>query len=148
MARMKAATKKKKRVGGFDRSKLNPNFMGNQKTSKDKVNGWAFDFDNPDSGSAQMGMPDSAMIGDDSDMQRVLAESLAESQGAPTNDAANTAQKSDSNATNAEESKDNPPSSDKQQAEEGDAEEKRKANKKELIREIETKNAELLEKYL
>ena len=83
MARMKAATKKKKRVGGFDRSKLNPNFMGNQKTSKDKVNGWAFDFDNPDSGSIKMGMPDSGMVGDDADMQRVLAQSLAESQGVP-----------------------------------------------------------------
>ena len=78
MARMKAASKKKKRVGGFDRSKLNANFMGNQKTSKDKVNGWAFDFDNPDAGSAT-GMPDSAMVGDDADMQRVLAQSLAES---------------------------------------------------------------------
>ena len=33
---MKAAGKKK-RVGGFDRSKLNANFMGNTKTAKDKV---------------------------------------------------------------------------------------------------------------
>ena len=80
LARMKAAaTKKKKRVGGFDRSKLNPNFMGNAKTAKDNVSGWAFDFDNPDAGTATNGMPDSAMVGDDSDMQRVIAESLAES---------------------------------------------------------------------
>ena len=67
---MKAAGKKKKggvRPGGFDRSKLNPAFMSNAKTGKDKVSGWAFDFDNPDSGAA-VGMPDSALVGDDSDI--------------------------------------------------------------------------------
>ena len=65
---MKAAGKKK-RVGGFDRSKLNPNFMGNAKTAKDKVAGWAFDFDNPDAGIAGSGLPvDSAMVGDDAAM--------------------------------------------------------------------------------
>ena len=42
MARMKAAGKKKataakKRVGGFDRSKLNANFMANTKSAKDNV---------------------------------------------------------------------------------------------------------------
>ena len=72
LARMKAAGKKKTtkaRVGGFDRSKLNPNFMGNTKTAKDKVAGWAFDFDNPDSGTGGSGLPvDSAMVGDDADM--------------------------------------------------------------------------------
>lgn len=47
---MKSQGKKKKRVGGFDRSKLNTNFMANSKTGKDKVSGWAFDFDNPDAG--------------------------------------------------------------------------------------------------
>ena len=31
----------------FDRSKLNNAFMSNAKTSKDEVNGWALDFDNP-----------------------------------------------------------------------------------------------------
>ena len=87
MARMKAAGKKKKRVGGFDRSKLNANFMGNQKTAKDKVNGWAFDFDNPDAGSTTSGLPvDSAMVGDDADMQRVLVESLAGTQKETTAD--------------------------------------------------------------
>jgi len=70
---MKAVGKKKKRVGGFDRAKLNPNFMGNAKTAKDKVSGWAFDFDNPDAGMAGNGMPDSAMVGDDADVQRVIA---------------------------------------------------------------------------
>ena len=83
MARMKAAGKKKataakKRVGGFDRSKLNANFMANTKSAKDNVSGWAFDFDNPDAGNS-VGMPDSALVGDDADMQRVLAESLADS---------------------------------------------------------------------
>ena len=78
---MKAAGKKKAkaRVGGFDRSKLNANFMANTKTAKDKVAGWAFDFDNPDSGAA-VGMPDSALIGDNNDIKRVMAESLKESQ--------------------------------------------------------------------
>ena len=71
LARMKAAGKKKTkaRVGGFDRSKLNANFMANTKTAKDKVAGWAFDFDNPDSGTGGSGLPvDSAMVGDDADM--------------------------------------------------------------------------------
>ena len=71
MARMRAAGKKKAkaRVGGFDRSKLNANFMANTKTAKDKVAGWAFDFDNPDSGKGGSGLPvDSAMVGDDADM--------------------------------------------------------------------------------
>jgi len=30
----------------FDRSKLAGGFMASAKTSKDEVNGWAFDFDN------------------------------------------------------------------------------------------------------
>ena len=82
---MKAAGKKKKggRVGGFDRSKLNAAFMSNAKTGKDNVSGWAFDFDNPDSGAA-VGMPDSALIGDDNDIKRVMAESLKESQAQST----------------------------------------------------------------
>jgi len=70
---MKSLGKKKKRVGGFDRSKLNTNFMANSKTGKDKVSGWAFDFDNPDAGQAG----DTVMVGgDDPQMQRALAESL------------------------------------------------------------------------
>ena len=57
LLKMKSAGKKaKKRVGGFDRSKLNSNFMANSKTAKDKVAGWAFDFDNPDAG-AGTGLP-------------------------------------------------------------------------------------------
>ena len=51
---MRAAGKKKKtaatRPGGFDRAKLNSNFMANSKSAKDNVQGWAFDFDNPDAG--------------------------------------------------------------------------------------------------
>jgi len=50
MTRMKAAAKKRK--GGFDRSKLNANFMGNTKKAKDGAAGWAFDFSNPDAGGA------------------------------------------------------------------------------------------------
>lgn len=49
MAKIKAS--KKKRVGGFDRSKLNANFMANQKSAKDVSQGWAFDFSNPDAGT-------------------------------------------------------------------------------------------------
>ena len=70
---MKAAGKKRK--GGFDRSKLNPNFMVNTKTAKDETAGWAFDFDNPDSGSANAKV-DSAMVGDDATLARVMNESL------------------------------------------------------------------------
>ena len=60
LQRMKAAGKKRK-TGGFDRSKLNANFMANSKAGKDNVQGWAFDFDNPDAGKAV----DVNMVGDD-----------------------------------------------------------------------------------
>jgi len=50
LKKLKAVTATKKRVGGFDRSKLNANFMANSKKAKDQVAGWAFDFDNPDAG--------------------------------------------------------------------------------------------------
>ena len=71
--KMKAAVSKKKKVGGggFDRSKLNPSFFNNSKTSKDKVQGWAFDFDNPDAGKTGGNIPD-----DDAVMQSVMAESI------------------------------------------------------------------------
>lgn len=72
---MKAAGKKRK--GGFDRSKLSTNFMANSKTAKDNVDGWAFDFSNPDAGAAQ-GMPDSNMMGDDATLARVMEESQRE----------------------------------------------------------------------
>ena len=50
-ARMAAMKKKKKgpakkRVGGFDRSKLNPMFMANAREKKDDTQGWSFDFNN------------------------------------------------------------------------------------------------------
>ena len=79
LQKMKAAGKKRK--GGFDRSKLNANFMANSKTAKDKVQGWAFDFDNPDAGQAV----DQNLVGDDAVMQQVMAESLKHSQGSETN---------------------------------------------------------------
>ena len=40
-----------RRTGGFDKSRLNSNFFNNAKTAKDKVEGWAFDFENPDANS-------------------------------------------------------------------------------------------------
>ena len=77
---MKAAGKKRK--GGLDRSKLNSNFMVNTKTAKDDTAGWAFDFDNPDSGNANA-MVDSAMVGDDATLARVMNESLKDSTEEP-----------------------------------------------------------------
>ena len=74
---MKAAGKKRK--GGFDRAKLNPNFMANSKGAKDAAAGWAFDFSNPDAGGAQ-GMADSAMMGDDETVRRVMEESRREAE--------------------------------------------------------------------
>ena len=74
---MKAAGKKRK--GGFDRAKLNPNFMANSKGAKDGASGWAFDFSNPDAGGA-VGMPDSAMMGDDETVRRVMEESRREAE--------------------------------------------------------------------
>ena len=68
--KLKAASKKKK-AGGFDRSKLNPSFFANSKTSKDKVQGWAFDFDNPDAGKNGENMAE-----EDAIMESVMAESL------------------------------------------------------------------------
>ena len=63
---------KKKRVGGFDRSKLNPNFMANSKKAQDGGSGWAFDFANPDAGNTG-GVIDSRMAGDEETLQRVIA---------------------------------------------------------------------------
>lgn len=77
---MKAAGKKRK--GGFDRSKVNPNFMVNTKAAKDETAGWAFDFDNPDSGNANANV-DSAMVGDDATLAKVMNESLKDSQEEP-----------------------------------------------------------------
>jgi len=71
---MKLAAKKP-RKSGFDRAKLNTNFMANAKADKDKVAGWAFDFSNPDAGTAGQGMPDSNMMGDDATLARVMNES-------------------------------------------------------------------------
>ena len=76
MARMKAAGKR--RVGGFDRSKLNPNFATHAKKGKDTAAGWAFDFDNPDAG--QVG--GASKGDDDAIMQQVMADSLKESKPA------------------------------------------------------------------
>lgn len=44
----KVSAKPTVRKGGFDRSKLSANFMANAKKGKDDVQGWAFDFDNPE----------------------------------------------------------------------------------------------------
>ena len=79
LQRMKAAGKKRK--GGFDRSKLNANFMANTKSAKDKVSGWAFDFSNPDAGGADAGPKiDPAMAGDEATLQKVIQESLKDGQ--------------------------------------------------------------------
>ena len=46
--------KVKTKKPAFDRSNLNSNFFTNAKTNKDQVSGWAFDFENPDAGKADI----------------------------------------------------------------------------------------------
>jgi hypothetical protein len=71
---LKQKTKAKKRVGGFDRSTINSNFFNNAKSNKDAVQGWAFDFDNPDAGTGSMKAEEDAII------KQVISESLKDQQ--------------------------------------------------------------------
>ena len=53
LAAMKAKGKKKATASRFAREGLNAAFMANAKKEKDGVQGWAFDFSNPDAGQGQ-----------------------------------------------------------------------------------------------
>ena len=73
---MKASKGKKKTTRVPIRSRLrdgaaNPAFMANAKSEKDNVQGWAFDFSNPDAGQGQT--PD-----EDAIIEQVKKESLKE----------------------------------------------------------------------
>ena len=67
----------KKRVGGFDRSKLNAAFMGNAREKKDETQGWSFDFNNQNAGMGGDGKVDDP--DEDAIMKQVMAESLKDS---------------------------------------------------------------------
>ena len=68
------AAMKKKKAGPpsrFARGGLNAAFMANAKKEKDGVQGWAFDFSNPDAGSGT-GQDEAAIL------EQVMQESLKE----------------------------------------------------------------------
>ena len=126
---MKKGVKGKKRAGGFDRSKLNPMFMANAKQAKDNVQGWAFDFSNPDAGDAA--------ANEESMMQKAMEESLKDSSKEPETDD----KKDDKEGT-----KDSEMKEDKEKKEK-EAAQTIKVTKKELLKKIEEENAKLLDTY-
>ena len=103
--------------------------------------GWAFDFSNPDAGGA-VGMPDSAMVGDDATVRRVMEESRREAESV-----AQEGQPAAETAT-AEKAAWMKPKFEDAKKEDDEVEQQRTQSKKALIKQIEDKNAELLEQYL